>query len=750
MEQPWRLRAVAARLLAVALPGAALWTGSPLDARTLVPAARATAANATAGARPWLNPTLSPDQRADLVVAQLTLDEALQLVEGYTGKPHVGYPQPAGAIGSAGYVPGIPRLGVPALQETDGGLGVAEPINPLTGKAIRGTAGYATQMPAGIATAATWNPLIAYNGGAVIGNEAHRQGFNVLLGGGVNLAREPRNGRTFEYAGEDPLLAGIVVGNAIAGEQSQHVIATIKHYALNDQETGRSTLSSDIALSAAQASDLLAFQIGIQVGDPGSVMCAYNRVNSVYSCSNAVLQNSLLKGNWAYPGWVMSDWGAAHATSDALNGLDQESGTLPGYSGNRFGASLRAAVLAGQVPIARIHDMDHRILRSMFAKGVVDYPPVMKPLDAVDDANVAQADEEQGAVLLENAHAQLPLSKAVRSLAVIGFNADVGVLSGSGSVQVWPIGGPAAPFYSSLFARELMWDPSSPLTSIAAEAPAARVQFTDGSSIAAAVQAAKSASVAIVFAYQPLSEGTDAVNLSLPANQDQLIAAVAAANPHTVVVLETGGPVKMPWLGAVSGVLEAWYPGQRGGQAIARLLFGDVDPSGHLPITFPQSESQLPRPVIDGVTDPTALFDVNYNIEGANVGYKWFEAQQLTPLFPFGFGLSYTTFSHGSITVGKDGSGHTTYSFNDTNTGSRAGMDVAQLYLRVPSGDGTAPQRLVGWQKVALGAGQTLRVTISVDPRATAIYSAAGTASSIPAVVYPAFLGSSSAEDGAN
>jgi beta-glucosidase len=669
---------------------------------------------AVAGPTPWLNSTLPPDVRADLVEAQMTLDEALTLVDGHYAVPaNFKLPPnivPKQAVGSAGYVSGIPRLGIPALQESDAGIGVADPIDGLTGKPVRGTAGYSTVLPAGIATAATWNPQVAYSGGAMIGREAHSEGFNVLLG----------------------------------GTQDQHVISTVKHFAINDQETGRNTLSSDITPVAALASDLLAFEIGITTGDPGSVMCSYNRINHIYACSNNELLNVALKGLWGYPGWVLSDWGAVHATSDALAGLDQESGDYFDEPYFYFRAPLRAAIINDSIPLGRLYDMDHRILRSMFAKGLVDHPPVIRPIDALADANASQADAEQGAVLLKNAGGQLPLSRATTSIAVIGMHADVGVLEGGGSSEVWPVGGPAAPLDSLAFPHPVIWDPSSPLRNIALEAPHAHLQFNDGSSIAAAVQAAKSSSVAIVFAYQWLAESFDAANLSLPGDQDELIAAVAAANPHTVVVLETGDPVKMPWLSAVSGVLEAWYPGQRGGQAIARLLFGDVNPSGHLPITFPQSESQLPRPVLDGLANPNAFFDVNYNIEGADVGYKWFDRKHLTPLFPFGFGLSYTTFSYSNLQIAVGPSGNPVLSFDDTNTGSREGRDVAQLYLRVPDGQGGAPKRLVGWQKVDLLPGETRRVTIAADLRAVGIFDAASSALRVPGGAYPAYLGSSS------
>jgi beta-glucosidase len=372
--------------------------------------------------------------------------------------------------------------------------------------------------------------------------------------------------------------------------------------------------------------------------------------------------------------------------------------------------------------------MVHRILRAMYQVGIFDNPQTIQPIPAAADAAVAQEIEEQGAVLLKNANGQLPLSASTaQTIAVIGSHADIGVLSGGGSAQVTPVGGtftegnPAVPGWATV-----TWDLSPPLAAIKAKAPNATVTYADGTNQTAAATLAGSADVAIVFVSQWSSEGMDVPSLSLtdvihatPIDQNALVAAVAAANPHTIVVVESGSAILMPWLGQVNSVLEAWFPGQMGGPAIADLLFGTANPSGKLPITFPASDAQLPRPTIPQPPDGTTPFTVDYNIEGYNVGYKWYDTQGLTPLFPFGYGLSYTTFSIASGAVTNNLSSATTPNFQVTytlkNTGAVAGADVAQVYLGLPASTYEPPKRLVGWQKTLVQPGVSQPVTIEVD-----------------------------------
>jgi beta-glucosidase len=694
--------------------------------------------------KPWLNPALSPDQRAELAVGQMTQDEKLTLVFSYFGSDWEGKKPPVAArYGSAGYVPGIPRLGIPAQWETDAGVGVATQ-GAATTKRER------TSLPSGIATAATWNPELAYRGGAMIGSEARASGFNVMLAGGVNLLRDPRNGRNFEYGGEDPLLAGTIVGSQIAGIQSNHIISTTKHYALNDLETGRKGHDVIIDHAAARMSDLLAFQFAIERGDPGSVMCSYNKVDGDFACENDWLLKQVLKGDFAYPGYVMSDWGAVHSTvKAAVNGLDQQSG-WPFDEKPYFGDLLKSAVASGQVPQARLDDMAQRVLRSMFAHGLVDNPVAENgPIDAAANEAVSQADAEQAIVLLKNDGNLLPLGPNVRRIAVIGGHADKGVLAGSGSSLVYPRGGNAVPGLEPTgWPGPVMYFPFSPLQAIRALAPNASVSFVDGTNPAAAAAAAKAADVAIVFATQWSSESID-VPMKLDGNQDALIDAIAAANPRTAVVLETNAGVAMPWAARVPAIVEAWYPGSKGGQAIANVLTGRVNPSGHLPVTFYGSEAQLPRPVHPGKNSEMDQFRLPYS-EGAAVGYKWVDRNKLQPLFPFGHGLSYTSFDYGPITASAGPNGSVHVRFTMRNTGKRPGMAVGQVYASPASGGWEAPQRLVGFGKVELAPGASQSVDVEVDPRLLATFDDAGHSWRIAPGAYRLMLGASSRDMRAN
>jgi len=663
-----------------------------------------------------------PDARAAAVEKQMTDAERVTITHGIMAIPYGATKIPDGVVLGAGYVEGVPRLGVPALAETDASLGVSY-VGGLRGDG-------ATALPSGLAMGATWDPDLIRRGGATIAGEAQAKGFNVLLAGGINLVRDPRGGRNFEYLGEDPLHSGVLGGAAIAGIQSRHVISTVKHFAINAVETGRQFHNAVIGDSALRMSDLLAFEIAIERGNPGSVMCAYNRVNGASACGNDALLNGVLKRDWGYKGFVMSDWGAVHGLDFALKGLDQQSGAQLDAK-LYFGAELAEAARRDKRYKARLTDMNRRILRSMYAVGIDTYPPAKAPIDFAANARVAQNVAEQGIVLLRNRDA-LPLAAKAQRIAVIGGFADSGVLSGGGSSQVQGVGGPvvAIPTVGGPFAAVLAqsYQRSSPLEAIVARAPKADVVFRSGRYIADAVAAAKKADVAIVFATQWMTEGLDAPDLSLPDGQDALISAVAEANPNTIVVLETGSQVLMPWLGKTAAVLEAWYPGARGGEAIAAILFGDVNPSGRLPVTFPASVDQLPRPKLPGsdTVEPDFLgygkpgqtLDIDYNVEGADVGYRWFAKRHATPLFPFGFGLSYTRFEHGPLTIVPGSS--PVARFAVTNTGKRSGAEVGQVYLTgTPAGDTT---RLVGFSKVMLKPGEKRILEIPIDPRLLATW----------------------------
>ena len=669
---------------------------------------------------PWMNKNLSPDQRADLVIAQMTLDEKISLVHGAAPNPGTHPPEnPATrSNGGAGFIPGIPRLGIPDLNMADSAVGVT-----LGARRSR----YSTPLPSTLAEASSWDPQLAYEYGALIGRELRDQGYNMSLGGGVDITREPRNGRNFEYQGEDPVLAGTMVGQFIKGLQAQNVVGDIKHYALNDEETGRTVLSAHLDKRAMRETDLLAFEIGVETSGVGAVMCAYNRINSVYACENSYILNDVLKQNWGFKGFVVSDWGATHSTvKAALAGLDIE---MP--DSIYFGDALKEAVGSGDIPIARLDGMLHRILRTEFAMGIIDNPPVEKVVDVFGGLEAAQHVAEEGIVLLKNAGGQLPLrASAIKSIAVIGAHADVAVLSGGGSAQVDPPGGNAVPPPSGGRGRHPVYYPSSPFEAIRAKAPRAKVEYDAGIDWEAAAALAKASEVAIVFVNQPMSEGRDAATLSLPDDQDKLVDAVAAANPQTIVVLETGGPVSMPWVDHVSGVLESWYPGIRGGEAIANILFGDVNPSAKLPVTFAKSDADLPHPEVPGMNYLKQLpaaqagerrprippFDVDYT-EGLKVGYKWFDAENKQPLFPFGFGLSYTTFAYSELKASRE-----SVNFTVRNTGARGGVEIAEVYVGLPASANEPPKRLVAWQRIVLGSGESKSVILPLDPKYLCIF----------------------------
>jgi beta-glucosidase len=670
--------------------------------------------------RPWLDPSRSPDERARLAVAAMTLSEKLTLLHGPSaiyvpGMKRFETPLAPDAIPGAGYIPGVPRLGIPPLTETDASLGVANP------RAVR-PGDVATALPSSLALAATFSTELAYQAGALVGAEAHAKGFNVLLGGGMDLTRDPRNGRNFEYLGEDPLLAGQLVAETVRGTQDQHVISTVKHFALNAHETNRTTLDARIDPAALRESDLLAFQIAIERGRPGAVMCAYNRINGDYSCGNPWLLNEVLKKSWRYPGWVMSDWGAVHSETDALRGLDQESGHQ--YDKRIwFGEPLAEAVRQGQVPAARIDAMARRILRSMFAVGVVDYPPAKAAINYRAHALKALEIARNGCVLLKNEHDILPLQAHLARIAVIGGYAQFGVLSGGGSAQVTPSNGlvltlPRGGRNGADSFRDEVFFPSAPLTAIRAAAPNSQVNYDSGFFPADAAALAARADVAIVFVTRHELESVDVPNLQLPQGQDQLVEAVAAANPHTIVVLETGNPVSMPWLNKVAAVLAAWYPGQEGGTAIAEVLFGSTNPSGRLPITFPQTEALSMRPDLPNLgADPDANVTLEY-VEGADVGYRWYARHGIAPLFAFGHGLSYTTFAYDKLKV--EGGKTLTVTFDVQNTGQRAGSDIPQIYLTSIAG---APElRLIGFARVSLEPGERKTITLTADRRLLAHY----------------------------
>jgi len=694
--------------------------------------------SATSENRPWMNASLSPDQRADLVLKEMTLDEKIALLHG-NGMPGWGKPRPNAYLGNggAGFVVGVPRLGIPIIQISDAAYGVRS-------SAENGR--YSTALPSNLASAASWDPKAACEYGALIGRELRAQGYNMTLGGGVNITREPRNGRTFEYLGEDPILAGTLVGNRMKCEQAQHIIGDIKHYAVNDQESGRNEVDSVISKRALRETDLLAFQIGIEIANPSAVMCSYNSVNGVFACENKYLLTDVLKKEWAFKGFVVSDWAGTHSTVKASSaGLDNEE-----PFDNFYGEKFKKAVEAGKIPLAELDDHVHRVLRSMFASGVVDYPVKKSVVDIEGGLEISRKIAEQSAVLLKNNNGILPLDPSkLHSIAIIGNHADTSMISGGGSAQVDPPGQTAPKWLAHV------WFPTSPMKAVKALAPGANVQFDSGANPTSAAELAKNADVAIVFVHQWTSEDMDLPNLALPDNQDLLIEQVAAANPHTIVVLETGTAVTMPWLDKVGGLLEAWYSGSKGADAVANILFGVINPSAKLPMTFPRSEADLPHPSLltppggahdldsssakDGEAKPS--FAVHYD-EGLKVGYKWYDSENKKPLFPFGFGLSYTTYAYSDLKVsrGKE----TSVTFTLKNSGGRDGAEIAQVYVALPPTAGEPPKRLVAWSKFHLKAGESRQVSLTINPLYLDVYDENANAWKLLPGVYNFMLGGSS------
>ena len=617
---------------------------------------------------PWVGSTAPVADRVAQLLAQMTQAQKVSMLHGSgSTSPYVGD------------VNAIPSLCIPAMGLHDGPEGVGDGFTGVT------------QLPAPVAAAATWDTSLEKQYGTVAGNEFAGKGVAVGLGPTLNIDRDPRWGRAFETFSEDPYLTAQMATADIQGIQSQGVMAQAKHVAVYNQETNRNTPSDNAVIDTRTLQELYlpAFQAAVSKGAAASVMCAYSSVNGVYACQNPYLLNTALYQQAGFGGFVTSDWGATHSTAASANaGMTME---MPGS--DYFGASLTSALAAGTVTQATLNTMVGRVLTQMFAFGLFDKAPsgstgatVTTAAHQATGTQVAQ----QGTVLLKNSGV-LPLSTGTtHSIAVIGSDASTGVMS---------VGGGSAGVTSS--------GTVTPLTGIQNRAGSGvNVQYNDGSNTTTAAALAKSSDVAIVFASYGESEGSDIGSIDLPGNLNSLITQVAAANPKTIVVLNTGSAVTMPWLGQVSAVMENWYAGQGVGTALAQLIFGDADFSGKLPITFPASLADVPASTT--AQWPGTNGTVQYS-EGLDVGYRWYDAKNKTPLFPFGFGLSYTGFGFSGLQVGApDAAGNVTVKATVTNTGSREGAEIAQLYLGDPASTGEPAKQLKGFQRVDLqpGAGQ--------------------------------------------
>jgi len=621
-------------------------------------------------------------QRAKAIVAKMTLQERLDQMHGTQDATR------------RRIVVGLPRLGIPDLHITNGPAGVGHGgiVTPP-----------ATAFPAPIAVAATWDPELARLEGRVMGEETRMLGSGLLESPDINIARVPQGGRVFESYGEDPFLASRIAVANIEGIQSTWMIANVKHYVANNQETDRHTINEIVDERALREIYLPAFKAAIQEAHVASLMCAYPQVNGEFNCANKHLLRDVLLNEWKFDGFITSDFGAVQSTVPSLEaGLDLE---LP--TGIYFGDALGQAAKDGRVNVELI---DQALIRR-FTKQIEfgwfqrqPTTPAMLPVMA--DGKAAREIAAQSMVLLKNDKSLLPLQRArIRTIALLGPYAIRALIGGGGSSQVTPLYTvePLAGLYNA--------DPKK-VTYI----------VQDGSDIAAAVSAAKLADVAVVMVGQETSEGHDH-SLSLGDAQDKLVSAVARANPRTVVVLKTGSPVLMPWLSDVAAVLEAWYPGEEDGDAVADVLFGAVDPSGKLPITFPRTvDDTLAR---DPATYPGNGKVVSYK-EGLDVGYRGYIAHGVKPLFPFGFGLSYTSFAFDDLSVGPvQSDGSVTVSLRITNTGSVPGADVAQLYVGYPpiTEGNEPPLQLRAFQKVTLQPREFRTVTLKLEPQAFSYWS---------------------------
>ncbi len=710
-------------------------------------------AQTPADACTWMDASKSPEARAQELLAAMSLDDKIKMVTG------IGVLNPKSPNkGASGVIPGNPKLCVPdlVLNDSSGGIGFNQ----------KGT----TAFPQGITQGSTWNADLIKAYGKVLADEAAVKGVNVILGPGMNLSRNALAGRNLEYAGEDPYLTTEMGVKLIQGIQSQPgMMANAKHFVLNEQETDRKNNSSEVDERTLREIYLPPFVSAIEAG-VGSFMCSYNRVAAVHACENKRLLTDLLKDELGFDGFVMSDWGATFGTATGANaGLDMEMAG-DGYAGISFaqpakwGAKLKTAVQDGTVPNARIDDMIRRIATPMFRLGLFEHPPVTGKAAASAVAttdhslDVAQQIAEEGSVLLKNVNGILPLKSEAKRLAVIGL--------------------PASPFGSKLSSQGfgsnhvpvfgLHPDVSDPLSALRKRAAVngTNVSYDSGAVPLVSGLIAKNADAAIVFVGNAEIEGEDRKDLKprqaycnpflevlqglvsrcvgIPGDQDALVSAVVKANPNTIVVLQNGGPLAMPWLSSVKGVVENWYPGQVDGDAITSLLFGDANFSGKLPITFPKKVEDGPLRTAEqfpGVKGTDGISRSTYS-EKLLIGYRWYQAKNIEPLFPFGYGQSYTTFSFSDLTVSPSSDG-ATVSVKVTNTGSRAGAEVAQVYVKFPAATGEPPLQLRGFDKVSLQPGQSKTVAIALDDRAFSVWDGGWT---IKAGCYGVHVGSSSAD----
>jgi len=647
------------------------------------------------------------EARARKIVAQMTLDEKIDQLHGIR------------TATVFRFVPPVARLGVPALLVTNGPAGVGP------GDVVQSPA---TALPAPIGLAATWDVHAATKYGDIQGEELRDVGRNFLEAPDINMARVPLNGRTFEAYGEDPYLAGRLSVADIRAIQRHGVIANVKHYLGNNQEANRFAVSDAVDERTLREIYLPAFEASVREGHAQSVMCAYPKINGTFSCENGTFLTDVLKKEWGFDGFVTSDFGAVHSTAPSANaGLDLEMPT-----GIFFGDALKSAVQAGQVAEAVLDDKLIRRYTKMIEAGIFDRDAATTPIPAQEHGAIARALAEEAMVLLRNESVNgaplLPLrADRLQKVALIGPYAGAAHTGGGGSSKVKPL-------YTV-----------SPRDGLASRLPTASIDYQDGSNLATAASSAAAADVAIVMVGDSESEGSDRKSLALANQQDDLVSAVIAANPRTIVVVKSGGPVLMPWIARAPAVLEAWYPGEEDGNAVAAVLFGAVNPSGKLPITFPVRESDMPT-----ASSPERYPGVNGTAaysEGVFIGYRHYDQNAIEPLFPFGFGLSYTTFSFARLQVERrHGARDVSGSIEVTNRGGVHGAEVVQVYVGDPSSAEVPepPSQLKAFERVELEPGETRRIHFELPARSFAHWDTSTHAWKVSEGTYTIKVGNSS------
>ncbi|WP_229924956.1 glycoside hydrolase family 3 C-terminal domain-containing protein [Streptomyces sulfonofaciens] len=665
-----RLLAAAGLVLAAAL------TASPQLAA--VPLASAAGTRAAADC-PWVGSGAPVGDRVERLLAEMSTAQKIVLLHG-NGK----------AAPYVGNTDAIPDLCIPAMGYQDGPSGVGDGL------------GGVTQLPSGVASAATWDTALQTAYGRTAGREFAGKGVSVALGPTTNIVRDPRWGRAFESYGEDPYLSARMGVANIGGLQSEGVMAQVKHVAVYNQETHRDTPADNAVVDERTLHEIYlpAFQASVSEGAAASAMCAYSTVNGVHACQNKDLLKEALYEEAGFGGFVTSDWKGTHSTVEAANG----GLTVEMPNGHFYADRLARAVADGEVAMDTLDTMVRRVLTPMFSFGLFDRRPSGSPGAVVTSAAhraTARRVAEEGSVLLKNDGGILPLSDSgTGSIAVLGADGGAGVRTAGGGAATVTSSGTVSPF-----------------DGIADRAGAGiDVRYDDAGDQAAAVDLARRSDVAVVFAGYSEEEKNDLAGIDLPGRQNALIEQVAAANPNTVVVLHTGSAVTMPWLDDVRGVVEQWYAGQEVGNAIAAVLFGDVNPSGKLPVTFPRSLADVPAHT--SAQWPGNGRDAVRYSEGMQVGYRWYDARGIEPLFPFGHGLSYTTFGFSDLRVGAvDGGGNATVTATVTNTGDVAGAEVVQLYAGAPAAAGEPVRQLKGFERVELAPGAGKRVAFRLSAR---------------------------------